>query len=75
LVDQGIGAAIVPRLLLDYVNRDGISAVTLLNPTPSQDICILYRTDKFMGQAAKLFISELQSFVQRVMEHAARSLG
>ncbi|MCS7464919.1 LysR family transcriptional regulator [Paenibacillus doosanensis] len=66
LVEQGIGASILPRLLLDYLNRDGISAVKLLQPTPSQDICIIYRTDKFMGQAAKLFIDGLQSFIRRV---------
>jgi LysR family hydrogen peroxide-inducible transcriptional activator len=75
LVEQGLGAAILPRLLLDYLKRDNISAVTVLNPTPSQDICILYRTDKFMGQAAKIFIEELQSFVQSVKELSTRSLG
>ncbi|OXM85674.1 LysR family transcriptional regulator [Paenibacillus rigui] len=75
LVEQGIGAAILPRLLLDYLKRDHISAVTLLHPTPSQDICILYRTDKFMGQAAKTFISELQSFIRNVTELSARSSG
>ncbi|WP_248924259.1 LysR family transcriptional regulator [Paenibacillus hamazuiensis] len=75
LVEQGIGAAILPRLLLDYLKRDNISAVTLLSPTPSQDICVIYRTDKFMGQAAKLFIGELQSFVQSIMEQTNRSLG
>lgn len=75
LVEQGIGAAILPRLLLDYLKRDNISAVTLLHPTPSQDICILYRTDKFMGQAAKIFIDELQSFIQSVTELSTRSLG
>lgn len=75
LVEQGIGATILPRLLLDYLNRDNISAVTLLNPTPSQDICIVHRTDKFMRQAAKFFIDELQSFIQSVMERTIRSLG
>ncbi|MFC4807925.1 LysR family transcriptional regulator [Paenibacillus sp. GCM10023250] len=75
LVEQGLGAAILPRLLLDYLKRHKISAVTLLHPTPSQDICILYRTDKFMGQAAKIFIEELKSFVQSVKELSTRSLG
>lgn len=75
LVEQGIGASILPRLLLDYLKRDNISAITLLNPTPSQNICIIYRTDKFMGQAAKIFIDELQSFIQSVMELSNRSLG
>ncbi|WP_199616700.1 LysR family transcriptional regulator [Paenibacillus alkalitolerans] len=75
LVEQGIGASILPRMLLDYMNHEHIAAVKLLNPTPIQDICILYRTDKFMGQAAKLFIEELQSFLQSVMNHTGRSLG
>ncbi|KQL52730.1 transcriptional regulator [Heyndrickxia shackletonii] len=75
LVEQGIGAAILPRLLLDYLKRDNISAVSLLNPTPSQDICIIYRTDKFMGKAAKIFIDELQSFIQSVEDLSNRSLG
>lgn len=75
LVEQGIGASILPKLLLDYLNREQIVGVKLLHPTPSQDICIIYRTDKFMGQAAKLFIQELQSFLQSVMNHTGRSLG
>jgi len=75
LVEQGVGASILPRLLLDYLDRDAIATVKLLQPTPSQDICILYRTDKYMGQAAKLFIAELQDFLRGVMERSARSSG
>lgn len=75
LVEQGIGGAILPRLLLDYLKRDSIAVVKLLNPTPSQDICILYRKDKFMGQAAKTFIEELQSFIRSVMTLSTQSLG
>ncbi|WP_284646575.1 LysR family transcriptional regulator [Paenibacillus silviterrae] len=75
LVEQGIGACILPRLLLDFLNRENISAVKLLNPTPSQDICIIYRTDRFMGQAAKLFIDVLQTYIQSVMDRTQRSLG
>ncbi|MCZ8519593.1 MULTISPECIES: LysR family transcriptional regulator [Paenibacillus] len=75
LVEQGVGACILPRLLLDHLNREQISTVKLLNPTPSQDICILYRTDRFMGQAAKLFIDVLQTYIQSVMDRAQRSLG
>ncbi|AFH60115.1 LysR family transcriptional regulator [Paenibacillus caseinilyticus] len=75
LVEQGIGACILPRLLLDHLQREQISAVQLLNPTPSQDICILYRTDRFMGQAAKLFIEVLQTYIQGVMDRTQRSLG
>ncbi|GAA4851888.1 LysR substrate-binding domain-containing protein [Paenibacillus vulneris] len=75
LVEQGIGACILPRLLLDYLNRENISAVKLIDPTPSQDICIIHRTDKFMGRAAKVFINELQLFLEGVMERTTRSSG
>ncbi|GEB32648.1 LysR family transcriptional regulator [Brevibacillus parabrevis] len=75
LVEQGVGACILPRLLVDNLNRDTITAVTLLNPTPSQDICIIYHADRFMGKAAKLFIEVLESYIQRVMENSNRSLG
>jgi DNA-binding transcriptional LysR family regulator len=75
LVHQGLGATILPRMLLDYINDENITAVTLLKPTPTQDICIIYRKDKFMGQAAKLFIKELQAFIQRVKDQTVRSLG
>ncbi|MXQ54044.1 LysR family transcriptional regulator [Shimazuella alba] len=75
LIEQGVGASILPRLLLDHLDRDNISAVPLLHPTPSQDICIIYRKDKFMGQAAKLFIEELKSFIQSVMKQSTRKLG
>ncbi|MCR8645434.1 LysR family transcriptional regulator [Paenibacillus sp. N1-5-1-14] len=75
LIEQGVGASILPKLLLDYLDRDNIAVVSLRNPTPSQDICIIHRTDKFMGQAAKVFISELQSFIETVMARNTRSIG
>ncbi|MCM3270178.1 LysR family transcriptional regulator [Paenibacillus elgii] len=75
LVEQGVGACILPRMLLDYLNRENITAIKLLHPTPSQDICIIYRKDKFLGQAARLFMEVLQSFIQSVEDRTSRSLG
>ncbi|QJC52634.1 LysR family transcriptional regulator [Paenibacillus albicereus] len=75
LVEQGVGACILPRLLVDNLGRDSIDAVTLLNPTPSQDICILYRKDRFMSQAAKLFMELLQDYIHKAQEASRRSLG
>ncbi|GIO34457.1 MULTISPECIES: LysR family transcriptional regulator [Paenibacillus] len=75
LVEQGIGACILPRMLLDYLNRENLAAITLLHPTPSQDICMLYRKDKYLGQAAKKFMETLQSFIQSVSDRDSRSLG
>jgi DNA-binding transcriptional LysR family regulator len=75
LVDQGVGACILPRMLLDYLNRENITVITLLHPTPSQDVCILYRKDKYLGLTAKKFMEVLQSFIQNVSDRSSRSLG
>ncbi|MBE9915304.1 LysR family transcriptional regulator [Paenibacillus donghaensis] len=75
LVDQGVGACILPRMLLDYLNRENITVITLLHPTPSQDVCILYRKDKYLGLTAKKFMEALQSFIQNVSDRSSRSLG
>ena len=75
LVGQGLGGAILPRLLLEYMRPDNIAAVTLLDPTPSQDICTLYRTDKYLSQAARIFMDDLVSFVESVKAQAALSSG
>ncbi|MBJ9987520.1 LysR family transcriptional regulator [Paenibacillus favisporus] len=75
MVEQGIGACILPRLLLDNLGREQITAVTLLHPTPSQEICIIYRTDKYLGKAGRIFIEALQAYIERVIESANRSLG
>jgi hypothetical protein len=59
--------SILPRMLLDYINHDNIVAVNLLNPTPSQNICILYCKDKYMEQAAKVDThNELQPGIRSV---------
>lgn len=66
LVDKGVGASILPRLLLEYMKPERIVPVSLLQPTPSQDICIVYRKDRYQGQAARVFIEALQRFVAEV---------
>ena len=64
LVIQGIGACILPRLLLENLDHDEIAIISLINPTPSQDICIIYRSDRFMGFAARTFINTLHAYIE-----------
>ncbi|MFP3388276.1 LysR family transcriptional regulator [Brevibacillus sp. SIMBA_040] len=70
LVEQGIGVCVLPRLLLENLGQKEIAIVSLLNPTPSQDICIVYRSDKYLGYAAKAFIDTLETYIQAAIKNA-----
>jgi LysR family cyn operon transcriptional activator len=45
MVQSGVGTCVLPRLLLDNLHNTDIKVVHLRNPTPSQDICLIYRSD------------------------------
>lgn len=68
LVEQGIGACVLPRLLLESLGKKEIAVVSLVNPTPSQDICIVYRSDKYVGFAARAFMDTLTRYIQAAKE-------
>ncbi|WP_312113158.1 LysR family transcriptional regulator [Brevibacillus reuszeri] len=70
LVEQGIGVCVLPRLLLENLANKDIAIVTLCNPTPSQDICLVYRSDKYLGYAAKAFIDTLETYIQAAIKNA-----
>ncbi|WP_289141398.1 LysR family transcriptional regulator [uncultured Brevibacillus sp.] len=70
LVEQGIGVCVLPRLLLENLGDKEIAIVSLLNPTPSQDICLVYRSDKYLGYAAKAFIDTLETYIQAAIKNA-----
>jgi DNA-binding transcriptional LysR family regulator len=71
LVEQGIGACVLPRLLLENLKKPEIAILSLTDPTPSQDICILYRSDKYIGFAARAFLDALQAYIRTATEQAA----
>ncbi|MDF2660384.1 MAG: transcriptional regulator, partial [Paenibacillus sp.] len=70
LVEQGIGACVLPRLLLENLKRPEIAILSLSDPTPGQDICILYRSDKYIGFAARAFLDALQAYIRTATEQA-----
>ena len=43
MVQSGVGTCVLPRLLLENLHNPDIKVVHLRNPTPSQDICLIYR--------------------------------
>lgn len=73
MVQSGVGASVLPRLLLDNLNNANIKVVQLRNPTPSQDICLIYRSDRYVGYAMRNFIKMLRSNIEAAINHSKSS--
>ncbi|MDQ0116224.1 LysR family transcriptional regulator [Paenibacillus harenae] len=68
MVQSGVGACVLPRLLLDNLHNANIRVVPLRNPTPSQDICLIYRSDRYVGYAMRTFIKALRAYIETAMK-------
>ncbi|NQX70765.1 LysR family transcriptional regulator [Paenibacillus alba] len=73
MVQSGVGACVLPRLLLDNLHNTDIKVVLLRNPTPSQDICLIYRSDRYVGYAMRTFIKTLRAYIETAINHAKSS--
>ncbi|SFI37143.1 DNA-binding transcriptional regulator, LysR family [Paenibacillus sp. UNC496MF] len=73
MVESGIGACVLPRLLLDHIDRKDIATVRLTQPVPSQDICLIYRSDRYVGHAMRAFIKALRGHVEAIVAQANTS--
>ncbi len=73
MVQSGVGACVLPRLLLDNLNRQDIKVIPLRNPTPSQDICLIYRSDRYVGYAMRTFIKKLRSYIETAIQQSKSS--
>ncbi|MDR6880661.1 LysR family transcriptional regulator [Bacillus sp. 3255] len=73
MVQSGVGAAVLPRLLLENLRNPDIKVVHLTNPVPSQDICLIYRSDRYVGYAMRTFIKTLRAYIESAIHHAQSS--
>lgn len=68
MVEKGIGVTVLPRLLLENLHDKNIQTIKITKPTPSQDICLIYRIDKYLGFAARTFIQAVKDYIQAAKE-------
>lgn len=73
MVQSDVGACVLPRILLDSLNSTDIKVVNLRNPTPSQDICLIYRSDRYIGYAMRTFIKTLRAYIKTAIKHTKSS--
>ncbi len=70
MVEQGFGACVLPRLLLENLDSADIRTLRLIQPTPSQDICLVYRSDRYVSYAMRTFIKTLRHYIEAAIRHA-----
>ncbi|MGE7826835.1 LysR family transcriptional regulator [Paenibacillus sp. NPDC093718] len=73
MVQSGVGACVLPRLLLENLHNPDIKVVHLRNPTPSQDICLIYRSDRYVGYAMRTFIKTLRAYIDSAIHQSKSS--
>lgn len=73
MVQSGVGACVLPRLLLENFHNPDIKVVHLRNPTPSQDICLIYRSDRYVGYAMRTFIKTLRAYIDTAIHQSKSS--
>lgn len=66
MVEKGIGATILPKSYLDFINNNNIATISITNPTPQREIGFVYRKDKFMCAATKAFINEMKELSKSI---------
>ncbi|MEF3306594.1 LysR family transcriptional regulator [Paenibacillus sp. GYB003] len=73
MVQNGVGVCVLPRLLLDNLGSKDIKIVRLANPVPSQHICLIYRSDRYVGYAIRTFIKTLRAHIETAVRQASSS--
>ncbi|WP_458461239.1 LysR family transcriptional regulator [Paenibacillus sp.] len=60
LVKNNVGGTVLPKPLLQTWDDRFYHIINLVEPTPTRDISIVYRADKFLGQAGRTFIRKVK---------------
>ncbi|MGG3521337.1 LysR family transcriptional regulator [Bacillus pseudomycoides] len=63
MVSKGIGITVLPKPYIDFIQSNSIQAIKIKNPTATIEIGIIYRKDKYMCAATRMFIEQLQKIV------------
>ncbi|CUB11158.1 HTH-type transcriptional regulator GltC [Bacillus cereus] len=63
MVSKGMGITVLPKPYIDFLQNKNIQAIKIENPTPTIEIGLIYRKDKYMCAATREFIEQLKRTV------------
>jgi LysR family cyn operon transcriptional activator len=58
LVKANIGATVQPIALIESINDPAFRCIKIEGGAPERHLCVIYQSDRYLGQAAKLFIQK-----------------
>ncbi len=64
MVSKGMGITVLPKPYIDFLQNNNIQAIKIEKPTPTIEIGLIYRKDKYMCAATREFIEQLKSTVR-----------
>lgn len=62
LVKANVGGTVMPYPLIEVMNEPTIRCIRIADDPPFRSLEIIYRADRFLGQAAKAFISKTTEY-------------
>ncbi|MGE6536291.1 LysR family transcriptional regulator [Bacillus luti] len=63
MVSKGMGITVLPKPYIDFLQNTNIQALKIKDPTPTIDIGLIYRKDKYMCATTRAFIEQLKTTV------------
>ncbi|WP_019119575.1 LysR family transcriptional regulator, partial [Brevibacillus massiliensis] len=64
LVKANIGATVQPYPLIRQINDPVLRTIRIKDDAPSRSLAIIYRSDRYLSQAAKAFMERVKEFFQ-----------
>lgn len=64
MVGKGVGVTILPKGYLDHINNPHIATIPLKNPVLTTQIGVVYRKNKHLCAASRVFMEQLVSTVE-----------
>lgn len=67
-----MGITVLPKPYIDFLQSEHIQAIKIENPTPTIDIGLIYRKDKYMCASTRGFIEQLKITVHSLQKKHKR---
>lgn len=66
MVRKGVGVTILPKAYLDSINNEHIRTIPIRNPVITTQIGVVYRKNKHLCAASRVFLEQLVTAVQNI---------
>lgn len=64
LVKANIGATVQPYPLIQQIGDQTLHTISIKDNPPGQNLAIIYRSDRYLSQATKIFIEQIRDYFQ-----------